>query len=196
MPSQLDFSRNIGGSTKGGNVSQSSGGGFIPVRVKKVNIIPSEDQQSLFVNAGKYWGIGCITFEALNKSTPVTEFPQGSIAIPLNTSVRTLPLVNEIVYVIQGPSRKRLLGGDAQSTTFYYTNSIPIWNSTDVNALPSQITSGDENTDSNSIPIIGIVMGVIIVSGLIGLAVFKRKDLSNCVSDTRQKVKLNTASKI
>ena len=37
MPSQLDFSRNIGGSTKGGNVSQSSGGGFIPVRVKKVN---------------------------------------------------------------------------------------------------------------------------------------------------------------
>ena len=151
MPSQLDFSRNIGGSTKGGNVSQSSGGGFIPVRVKKVNIIPSEDQQSLFVNAGKYWGIGCITFEALNKSTPVTEFPQGSIAIPLNTSVRTLPLVNEIVYVIQGPSRKRLLGGDAQSTTFYYTNSIPIWNSTDVNALPSQVTSGDENTDSNSL---------------------------------------------
>ena len=56
--------------------------------------------------------------------------------------------------------------------------------------------TSNENTDSNSIPIIGIVMCVIVVSGLIGLAVFKRKDLSNCVSDTRQKVKLNTASRI
>ena len=151
MPSQLDFSTNIGGTSGNNSTGTNVNSGFIPVRVKKVNITPSEDQKSLFQLAGEYWGIGAITFEALNKSKAISEFPDGSIALPINTSVRTLPLVNEIVFVIQGPSRNRVLGGDPQSNIFYYTNSIPVWNSTDVNALPSSVTSGDANTNSNTL---------------------------------------------
>ena len=108
MPSQLDFSTNIGGTSGNKSTGATVNSGFIPVRVKKVNITPSEDQKSLFQTAGEYWGIGAITFEALNKSKAISEFPDGSIALPINTSVRTLPLVNEIVFVIQGPSRNRL----------------------------------------------------------------------------------------
>ena len=151
MPSQLDFSTNIGGTSGNNSTGTNVNSGFIPVRVKKVNITPSEDQKSLFQLAGEYWGVGAITFEALNKSKAISEFPDGSIALPINTSVRTLPLVNEIVFVIQGPSRNRVLGGDPQSNIFYYTNSIPVWNSTDVNALPSSVTSGDANTNSNTL---------------------------------------------
>ena len=151
MPSQLDFSTNIGGTSGNNSTGTNVNSGFIPVRVKKVNITPSEDQKSLFQLAGEYWGVGAITFEALNKSKAISEFPDGSIALPINTSIRTLPLVNEIVFVIQGPSRNRVLGGDPQSNIFYYTNSIPVWNSTDVNALPSSLTSGDANTNSNTL---------------------------------------------
>ena len=151
MPNQLDFSTNIGGTSGNNSTGTNVNNGFIPVRVKKVNITPSEDQKSLFQLAGEYWGVGAITFEALNKSKAISEFPDGSIALPINTSVRTLPLVNEIVFVIQGPSRNRVLGGDPQSNIFYYTNSIPVWNSTDVNALPSSVTSGDANTNSNTL---------------------------------------------
>ena len=151
MPSQLDFSTNIGGTSGNNSTGTNVNSGFIPVRVKKVNITPSEDQKSLFQLAGEYWGVGAITFEALNKSKAISEFPDGSIALPINTSVRTLPLVNDIVFVIQGPSRNRVLGGDPQSNIFYYTNSIPVWNSTDVNALPSSVTSGDANTNSNTL---------------------------------------------
>ena len=151
MPNQLDFNTNIGGTSGNNSTGTNVNNGFIPVRVKKVNITPSEDQKSLFQLAGEYWGVGAITFEALNKSKAISEFPDGSIALPINTSVRTLPLVNEIVFVIQGPSRNRVLGGDPQSNIFYYTNSIPVWNSTDVNALPSSVTSGDANTNSNTL---------------------------------------------
>ena len=151
MPSQLDFSTNIGGTSGNNSTGTNVNSGFIPVRVKKVNITPSEDQKSLFQLAGEYWGVGAITFEALNKSKAISEFPDGSIALPINTSIRTLPLVNEIVFVIQGPSRNRVLGGDPQSNIFYYTNSIPVWNSTDVYALPSSVTSGDANTNSNTL---------------------------------------------
>ena len=151
MFNALDFSTNIGGTSGNNSTGTNVNSGFIPVRVKKVNITPSEDQKSLFQLAGEYWGVGAITFEALNKSKAISEFPDGSIALPINTTVRTLPLVNEIVFVIQGPSRNRVLGGDPQSNVFYYTNSIPVWNSTDVNALPSSVTSGDANTNSNTL---------------------------------------------
>jgi len=152
MPNQLDFSKNIGSPSNRSPFNGSSNiNGFIPVRVKKVNIIPEKNQQSLFQTAGEYWGVGAITFETLKNSTAITDIPQGTTALPLNTSVRTLPLVNEIVFVILGPSRNRLLSGDANSNIFYYTNSIPIWNSTDVNAFPSLVTSGDANTNSNTV---------------------------------------------
>ena len=53
MPSQLDFSTNIGGTSGNNSTGTNVNSGFIPVRVKKVNITPSEDQKSLFVNKKK-----------------------------------------------------------------------------------------------------------------------------------------------
>lgn len=146
----ISFSNNFGSTTTGGSTTPSLSG-FIPVRVKDVNIVPRDNDKSLFQNSEKYWGVGSIRFEALNQSGPITNFPAGSIAFPLNTNLRTLPIVNEVVFVILGPSKKRTEDGDSQANSFYYTNSIPIWNSTDQNAYPSQATVGNTSTDTNSI---------------------------------------------
>ena len=150
MPSSLDFSKTIGRTSSGGsNLPPATG--FIAVRVTEVNITPNEDEESLFQVMNKYWGVGAIRFEALNQPKPITDIPEGTVAIPLNSSVRTLPLINEIVYVILGPSRQRVLDGDSKSNIFYYTNSIPIWNSNEVNALPSIVSQGSTDTNSNTL---------------------------------------------
>ena len=47
MPSQLDFSSQLGGSTNN-NSGGISSGGFIAVRVVDVNILPNENKKSLF----------------------------------------------------------------------------------------------------------------------------------------------------
>ena len=150
MPDKLDFSKSFGSSRNIGSSNRSGLIGFIPVRVKQVNIKPSEDKRSLFRIAGGYWGIGAISFESLKQSSSTSQFPKGSIALPLNNNVRTLPLINEIVYVILGPSFSRVIAGNPNANVFYYTNSIPVWNSTELNALPSPVSSGDSSTNSNT----------------------------------------------
>ena len=45
-------------------------------------------------------------------------------------------------------------------------------------------------------PVIGIAMSVVIVILLLGVGLLKREDITNCISKTRQKVKLNTASRV
>lgn len=50
--------------------------------------------------------------------------------------------------------------------------------------------------NNDSTPVIGIVAGVVLVIGILGVAVFKREDLNKCASDTRKKIRLNTASEI
>ena len=147
----LDFSANFGaGSQTVGSPNLFETNYFYPVRVKEVNITPNNNSKSLFQIAGEYNSLGCIRFEPLNQSTALSEINSGKYAIPLNSNIRTLPLVNEIVLVIAAPSSKTFEGGDSNSVTFYYTNSIPVWNSTSVNAYPNITTQGSNSTNENS----------------------------------------------
>lgn len=52
------------------------------------------------------------------------------------------------------------------------------------------------SNDSESTPVIGIIVGVLLVSGLLGFAVFKKEDISKFIYKTQQKVKLNTSTRI
>jgi len=163
MPNQLNFSNSFG-SNSGVGASIPIINGLIPVRVTEVNIIPNKNSLSLYQRTvqneknsteeeskDKYWGIGSIKFQPLTQTSTINKFNNDDIAIPLNSNIRTLPLVNEIVFIIVGPSRKRMFkNGNSNSNTFYYTNSIPIWNSTDQNAYPSQLTQGNSSTNNNS----------------------------------------------
>ena len=117
--------------------------------IKKIIALTFLMSNSLLANEPKDWQLGFQ--KSASKSMSDIVWFHDYMILPIITSIRTLPLVNEIVFVIQGPSRNRVLGGDPQSNIFYYTNSIPVWNSTDVNALPSSVTSGDANTNSNTL---------------------------------------------
>jgi len=156
MFNQLDFSTQIGSGTNNNSNDSTSFGGFIPVRVTDVNILPNENLKSLFQSAGpgnnskKYNNLGCIRFQMLNQTTPIKDISSGNIAFPLNQNLKTLPLINEIVLVISAPSNKKYDDGDSNSLKYYYTSTIPVFNSTSVNALPSLQSGGTEIANSNT----------------------------------------------
>ena len=154
MPSQLDFSKTIGGFQNNVGTIQSAAVSFIPVRVTEVNILPTKNNRSLFKLAEEYWGVGAIRFNLLNQTSKLRNIPNGSIAFPINANIRTLPLVNEIVYVVSGPAKERIKEGQTRkpnANAFYYTNALPIWNSTEQNALPALVTLGNTTTDTNTL---------------------------------------------
>jgi hypothetical protein len=123
---------------------------MFPVRVIDVSLTPSSNGKSIFQLTNGWYGIGAIKFEPLSNSTIPSEFPQGNIAYPLDINFRNLPLINEIVYVILGPSFRKLTEGNSDSFDFYYTNTLSIWNGVHLNPLPSPNNfSSDTNTVSN-----------------------------------------------
>lgn len=80
--------------------------------------------------------IGAITFELLysplstSKSKAVSE-----PAYPMWYFVKQLPLVNEIVFIISGPSRK--LNDGASKMELYYMPAYAMWNNPNHNAFPN-----------------------------------------------------------
>lgn len=111
-------------------------GGFVPVRVTDISLGPSTNGKSTFQNSNGWYGIGAIRFEPLTKGSFSTEFPQGNIAYPLDINYRNTPLINEVVYVILGPSNKRSKDGESDALDFYYTSTINLFNSVHLNPDP------------------------------------------------------------
>ena len=74
----------------------------------------------------------------------------------------------------------------------YHTTTIP----TDIHKPNINYQSSNDDTNSDSIRIIGIVMSVIIVTVVMAIVVLNRKELRNYGSNIRKKIRLNTASKI
>ena len=144
----LEFGQFFGGSTGGVGLPNISS--FIPVRVTEVNITPDENESSLFQTQEKYWGVGSIRFESLNEAQNPQGNVRNNVALPLNINIRTLPLINEVVFIILGPSKEILQSGDPTAQTYYYTNSIPAWNNTNSNIFPSQLGEGTTTTDTNT----------------------------------------------
>ncbi len=144
----LEFGKVFGSSTTATGLPNLTG--FIPVRVTEVNITPNEEDSSLFKVQSGYWGVGSIRFESLNEAQNLRGNVRNNIALPLNLNIRTLPIINEVVFVILGPSKESIQSGDPTAQTYYYTNSIPAWNSTNANVFPSQLGEGNTSTDTNS----------------------------------------------
>ena len=143
----LEFGKVFGSSTSATGLPNLTG--FIPVRVTEVNITPNKEDSSLFKVQSEYWGVGSIRFESLNEAQNLRGNVRNNIALPLNINVRTLPIVNEIVFVILGPSKESMQSGDPTAQTYYYTNSLPTWNNTNANIFPSQLGEGTTSTDTN-----------------------------------------------
>lgn len=131
-------------------ISVIQNGGLLPARVIDISLVTSTNGKSIFQTTGEFANIGAIKFELLGNSTSKENFPQGPVAFPLDNNVRKVPLINEIVFIMSGPSRNIALEENSDAIDFYYMNAISIWGRSHLNMLPSN-SSTSKNTDTVSL---------------------------------------------
>ena len=96
-----------------------------------------DTNSSMFDQFGEWSTIGCIFFDKLNNPNPNPEVTSNSFARPLFPNNSNIPLKNEIVYVIGLPNNE--VQSDVNQISYYYFQSVNIWNSTHHNAIPDPI---------------------------------------------------------
>jgi hypothetical protein len=85
-----------------------------------------------FKELGEWNGLGTIEFDLVDAPTPPNQlYP---IARPIDPSIKSFPLINEIVYILALPNTN--IGEFASTKTNYYINTIGIWNHPHHNAFP------------------------------------------------------------
>ena len=105
---------------------------LIPVRVLDIIL---DDTHPKFKQYGEWNGIGTIEFEEVSNNQLIPS--NNSIAIPLNSNIKNYPLINEIVLLFLLPSKN--LNKINNSQTYYYLNSINLWNHPHHNAFPDVV---------------------------------------------------------
>ena len=85
-----------------------------------------------FKELGEWNGLGTIEYDIVQAPTPPNQlYP---IAKPLDPTFKSLPLINEIVYILALPNSS--IGEFTGTTTNYYINTVGIWNHPHHNAFP------------------------------------------------------------
>jgi len=95
----------------------------------RVTDIILDDSHKMFEELGGWDALGTILYEN------VTDPNIRGTAKPLMGNSKTLPLINEIVYLLSLPST--LIGDITSSPTQYYINIVALWNHPHHNAYPS-----------------------------------------------------------
>jgi hypothetical protein len=119
-----------------------------PVIGKVYGVVTTENTptKELFEKAGGFNGIGTVFYRIYNTSKEVLETIDAlgplAQAIPLNPQVQSIPLIGELIYLIDGPSPVAQAGKNKSSTAVqkYYTN-MNVWNNVQQNSLPSSDNS-------------------------------------------------------
>ncbi len=128
MNNQYGFNSLFGNSSQSNNSPQNTTP-FIPVRV--IDII-LDDKNLNFQNQGGWDSIGTIQFRPIympaNENKEVFLF-----AKPFFSNIKHYPLKNEIVFILFLPDKTTLNNNNG---SFYYIDTINIWNSPHHNALP------------------------------------------------------------
>lgn len=109
-----------------------------------VDIILS-NTHPLFYDFGGWNGLGTIFFEPTNNLDlpPTATKPT---ALPLIPYAKNLPIINEIVVLLNLPSKEiNSLANSQQTNKYYYINPISIWNSNHHNAFPNLLQSTTDN---------------------------------------------------
>jgi len=115
-----------------------------PLVGKVYGVVTTENTPSkeLFEKAGGFSGIGTVFYRVYNTSKEVQETidltsPLAQ-AIPLNPQIQSIPLLGELIYLIDLPSPISQFSKNKSSTAVqkYYTN-INVWNNIQQNALPT-----------------------------------------------------------
>ena len=108
---------------------------LVPARVVDVILDPSSTEG---VKYGQSNAVGAIKYALLGTDQDVENPETLSVAFPINSSIRKLPLKNEIVLLIKSPSYR---GSDAEyASVTYYETVVGLWNTANHNALPVKDT--------------------------------------------------------
>jgi len=105
----------------------------------KFSIVDDKEQPEVFKEFGEWSCIGGIFFDKLNVPNPNPEFTTDNYAKPLFPNNSTIPLKNELVYIMTMPNSD--VQSNVNSQTFYYFQPINVWGSTHHNAIPDPIYS-------------------------------------------------------
>ena len=110
--------------------------GIFSARVVKT-ILNNQDEESakVFLKYGEWSTIGSILLNSIAQSNKAPNILTNQIAKPLFPSVSAVPLINEIVYILYLPDTN--IQSNVTTGTFYYFQSVNIWNSTHHNAIPN-----------------------------------------------------------
>ena len=101
------------------------------IAARVINIILDETNPRI-KEFGEWNGLGTIEFDLVDSPTPPNQlYPT---ARPLDPSVKSFPLINEIVYILALPNTN--IGEFASTKTNYYINTVGIWNHPHHNAFP------------------------------------------------------------
>jgi hypothetical protein len=99
------------------------------VRVKSIVLNESHPR---FKELGEWNSLGAIEYQLVNNPLETTVYP---VAFPLTPSNKNLPLINEIVFLLNLPSTN--IGTSlASSTRSYYFSIVSLWNHPHHNAYP------------------------------------------------------------
>jgi len=98
----------------------------------RVISIVLDEAHPRFKEFGEWNGLGTIEFDLVDSPTPPNQlYPT---ARPLDPSVKSFPLINEIVYILALPNTN--IGEFTSTKTNYYINTVGIWNHPHHNAFP------------------------------------------------------------
>mgnify|MGYP003632087231 CR=1 FL=1 len=145
------------GSTKreGGNDFNPSSKGIFSGRVKRVILNP-DDYPDEFVDKGEWASMAGVFFSPLN--SPTKNVDEDNFALPLFPNIKQPPTQNEVVYIVGLPNPFSQL--KPTKISYYYFQSINIWNSVHHNAIPDSVwgesdpaTSRDYQQTEAGIPI-------------------------------------------
>jgi hypothetical protein len=117
-------------SKRGGSASPAP---FFFARVNDILLSPNTKTNNFFQDTGGWAGLGSVKFTPIG-TTVDTGTGTKLIAKPLFTNVLQYPILNEIVMVFQAPSND--LNTDPQAKTYYYLNTVGVWNSVHHNIFP------------------------------------------------------------
>jgi hypothetical protein len=98
--------------------------------------------KELFEKAGGFNGIGTVFYRIYDTSKETPENIEASVslpmALPLNPSIQSIPLIGELIHLLDLPSPVSQAGKNKSNTAGqkYYTN-INVWNNVQQNSLPS-----------------------------------------------------------
>lgn len=100
-------------------------------------ILDDKTNNEVFKEFGEWSSIGGIFFQILNNPNSNSLFTKDNFAKCLFPHSKSYPLKNEVVYIL--PLANSNIQEDSNETSYYYFQSINLWNSNHHNAIPNTI---------------------------------------------------------